>query len=55
MVANSFILGIIVNVGEGGDTNDIPLVQNMVKSYISRKSTIILLVISCHGALQTGE
>ncbi|CAE6434362.1 unnamed protein product [Rhizoctonia solani] len=41
--------GIIVNVGEGGDTNDIPLVQNMVKSYISRKSTIILLVISCHA------
>ncbi|CAE6443171.1 hypothetical protein ACGC1H_004995 [Rhizoctonia solani] len=41
--------GIIVNVGEGGDPNDIPLVQNMVKNYISRKSTIILLVISCHA------
>ncbi|KAJ1300009.1 hypothetical protein OPQ81_011843 [Rhizoctonia solani] len=41
--------GIIVNVGEGGDPNDILLVQNMVKSYISRKSTIILLVISCHA------
>ncbi|CUA70944.1 Interferon-induced GTP-binding protein Mx [Rhizoctonia solani] len=41
--------GIIVNVGEGGDPNDIPLVQNMVKSYITRKSTIILLVISCHA------
>ncbi|GAB1526655.1 hypothetical protein RhiTH_009827 [Rhizoctonia solani] len=41
--------GIIVNVGEGGDPSDIPLVQNMVKNYISRKSTIILLVISCHA------
>ncbi|KAB5589555.1 Interferon-induced GTP-binding protein Mx1 [Ceratobasidium theobromae] len=41
--------GIIVNVGEGEDPGQIPLVADMVRRYISKRSTIILLVISCHA------
>ncbi|KAG8988905.1 hypothetical protein FRB94_010065 [Tulasnella sp. JGI-2019a] len=39
--------GIIANVGEGGNEQDIALVENLAKGFISRSNCIILLVISC--------
>ncbi|KAG8879139.1 hypothetical protein FRB97_001919 [Tulasnella sp. 331] len=38
---------IIANVGEGGNEQDIALVENLAKSFIDRPNCIILLVISC--------
>ncbi|KAG9014026.1 hypothetical protein FRB94_000223 [Tulasnella sp. JGI-2019a] len=42
--------GIIANVGEGGNEQDIALVENLAKSFIDRPNCIILLVISCESA-----
>lgn len=42
--------GIIQDVGQNGDKNSILLVENMVKSYIS-KDCLILLVITMKGEL----
>ncbi|KAG8853986.1 hypothetical protein FRB96_007849 [Tulasnella sp. 330] len=39
--------GIIANVGEAGNEQDIALVENLAKSFIDRPNCIILLVISC--------
>ncbi|KAF8508945.1 hypothetical protein JB92DRAFT_2950199 [Gautieria morchelliformis] len=39
--------GVIANVQDGSDINDVELVRNLVKTYISRPSCLILLVISC--------
>lgn len=41
--------GIIANVGEGGNEQDITLVENLAKSFIDRSNCIILLVISCES------
>ncbi|KAG9096231.1 hypothetical protein FRC06_008889 [Ceratobasidium sp. 370] len=43
--------GLIVNVGDGGERRHIDLVQQMVRGYISKPNTIILLVVSCHSVL----
>lgn len=42
-------LGIIANVGDGGNEADIKLVETLAKSYIQRPNCIILLVISCES------
>ncbi|KAF8589012.1 hypothetical protein K439DRAFT_1333756 [Ramaria rubella] len=39
--------GVIANVRDGGDIKDIELVRNLVQTYISRPSCLILLVVSC--------
>jgi GTP-binding protein EngB required for normal cell division len=39
--------GIIASVGQGGNTDDIELVQDLVTSYISKPSCIILLTVAC--------
>ncbi|KAG9077539.1 hypothetical protein FS749_010560 [Ceratobasidium sp. UAMH 11750] len=41
--------GLIANVGDGGERRHIDLVQQMVRGYISKPNTIILLVVSCHS------
>lgn len=43
--------GLIQNVGEGEDKNNIQLVEDMVKSYIS-KDCLILLVITMKGQVE---
>ncbi|KAH9917091.1 P-loop containing nucleoside triphosphate hydrolase protein [Amylocystis lapponica] len=39
--------GLIASVGKGGSSGDIDLVKNLVTSYISRPSCIILLTVAC--------
>ncbi|KAF9783799.1 P-loop containing nucleoside triphosphate hydrolase protein [Thelephora terrestris] len=39
--------GLIVSVGHGGNDSDIELVRDLVKSYISRPSCLILLTVTC--------
>jgi GTP-binding protein EngB required for normal cell division len=39
--------GIIASVGQGGNAGDIELVQQLVTSYISKPSCIILLTVAC--------
>ncbi|KAF8524910.1 P-loop containing nucleoside triphosphate hydrolase protein, partial [Hysterangium stoloniferum] len=39
--------GVIANVRDGGNINDIELVRNLTNTYISRPSCLILLVVSC--------
>lgn len=43
------LIGVIANIREGGNVKDIELVREMVKSYISRPSCLILLVVSCES------
>ncbi|KAG9121093.1 hypothetical protein FRC07_003095 [Ceratobasidium sp. 392] len=45
--------GLIVNVGDGGEASHINQVQQMVRSYISKTNTIILLVVSCNTDYET--
>ncbi|KAG8697236.1 hypothetical protein FRC08_006660 [Ceratobasidium sp. 394] len=45
--------GLIANVGDGGERRHIDLVQQMVRGYISKPNTIILLVVSCHTDYET--
>ncbi|EKM81299.1 hypothetical protein AGABI1DRAFT_56763 [Agaricus bisporus var. burnettii JB137-S8] len=39
--------GLIASVGQGGNTNDIKLVESLVTSYIKKPSCIILLTVAC--------
>jgi hypothetical protein len=41
--------GLIVSVGHGGNDSDIELVRDLVKSYISRPSCLILLTVTCES------
>ncbi|KAG5220008.1 P-loop containing nucleoside triphosphate hydrolase protein [Salix suchowensis] len=42
-------LGLIASVGTGGNNNDIQLVENLVTSYISKPSCVILLTVACES------
>lgn len=42
-------LGLIASVGKGGNAGDIDLVRNLVTSYISKPSCIILLTVACES------
>ncbi|TCD65552.1 hypothetical protein EIP91_002516 [Steccherinum ochraceum] len=44
--------GLVVSVGKGGSERDIELVQNLVVTYISRPSCIILLTLCCETELE---
>ena len=44
-------LGIIANVRDGGNQQDIKDVENIAKRYISRPNCLVLLVISCESKL----
>jgi hypothetical protein len=48
-VSKTTVLGVIANVRDGGDVRDIELVRNLVQTYISRPSCLILLVVSCES------
>lgn len=39
--------GLIASVGRSGNSNDIALVENLVKSYIKKPSCVILLTVAC--------
>ncbi|KAL1739056.1 P-loop containing nucleoside triphosphate hydrolase protein, partial [Schizophyllum fasciatum] len=39
--------GLIASVGRAGNSNDIALVENLVKSYIKKPSCVILLTVAC--------
>jgi hypothetical protein len=41
--------GLIVSVSGGGDSSDIELVRDLVKTYISRSSCLILLTVTCES------
>ncbi|KAG8853984.1 hypothetical protein FRB96_007847 [Tulasnella sp. 330] len=43
--------GIIANVSDGGNEDDIRLVESLAKSFIDRTNCIVLLVISCESVL----
>jgi hypothetical protein len=43
------IPGLIVSVAKGGNENDIELVKNLVSSYISKPSCLILLTVTCES------
>ncbi|QRV85229.1 myxovirus resistance protein [Ceratobasidium sp. AG-Ba] len=45
--------GLIVSVGEGGNTSHIPQVERMIRNYISKSNTIILLVVACSSDYET--
>ncbi|KAG8710112.1 hypothetical protein FRC09_000298 [Ceratobasidium sp. 395] len=45
--------GLIVNVSDGGEAGHIDQVQQMVRGYISKPNTIILLVVSCNTDYET--
>ena len=50
-----YFKGLIVSVSQGGKSSDIKLVRDLVESYISRPSCLILLTVTCesefHGTL----
>jgi hypothetical protein len=50
-----FLVGIIANVRDGESEDDIKLVTQLAKSYISKPSCIILLAISCESELCTAR
>ena len=41
--------GLIVSVGQGSSDSDIELVRDLVKTYISRPSCLILLTVTCES------
>jgi len=41
--------GLIVSVGQGGNNSDIELVRDLVTTYISRPSCLILLTVTCES------
>lgn len=49
----AFAIGIIANVGDGGNEADIKLVEDLAKSYIKKPNCIVLLVISCESESRT--
>ena len=42
-------VGLIVSVSQGGNTSDIDLVRDLVTTYISRPSCLILLTVTCES------
>ena len=42
-------IGLIVSVSKGGHESDIELVKNLVSSYISKPSCLILLTVTCES------
>ena len=47
----SILAGLIASVGKGGNENDIKMVQNLVTSYISKPSCVILSTVACESEL----
>ena len=47
----SILAGLIASVGKGGNENDIKMVQNLVVSYISKPSCVILSTVACESQL----
>ena len=45
----STMAGLIASVGRSGNSNDIALVENLVKSYIKKPSCVILLTVACES------
>jgi hypothetical protein len=45
------VKGLIASVSNGGNTNDIELVKNLVTAYISKPSCLILLTVACESEL----
>ena len=41
--------GLIASVGQGGNSSDIELVRDLVTSYVSRPSCLILLTVTCES------
>ena len=44
-------LGLIANVRDGGDPDDIQLVKELAETYIQRANSLILLVISAESSV----
>ena len=47
----SVLAGLIASVGKGGRENDIKMVENLVISYISKPSCVILATVACESQL----
>ena len=45
--------GLIVSVGQGGKSSDIELVRDLVETYISRPSCLILLTVTCESEFRS--
>ena len=43
------VTGLIVSVGQGGNSSDIELVKDLVITYISKPSCLILLTVTCES------
>ena len=54
LLRSATVTGIIASVGQGGNTDDIELVQDLVTSYISKPSCIILLTVACESKYLIG-
>lgn len=45
------LIGLIRNVGTGGNPRDIKLIENLAASYIEKPNCIILMTITCESVL----
>ena len=47
--------GLIASVGQGGNESDIQLVRDLVTTYISRPSCLILLTVTCESKFRSAR